>query len=240
MSLFEQSGDPVTFDALVGEGKKYKTPDDLAKAKSEADRFIEQLKWEKQEALKTAPQPAPDRSQEILDQLRVLAEARSRAPEPVTERQPTGEPERTAVKSLTEDDVLRVLSERERKLQAQNNLNKVKDELVTKFGNNYGQVLKSLQDQMGVGAEFLDGIAAQSPAAFMKLIGDHKPEPVFTPPPSSTTAQSFTPTGSKHKPRSYYKKLRLDNKALYESPAVQAQMYKDAMALGEAYLDVPD
>lgn len=238
MSLFETTDQVVTFDALVGEGKKYKDNDAAAKALVEKDRFIEQLKWEKQEALKHTAPPAPDRSQEILDQLRVLA-TRETAP-PVTE-QPHQPLERTEVNSLTEDDVLRILQKRDQTSVATSNLNKVKAELQNKFGNATGQVLQSLQDEMGVEASFLDNLASQSPAAFLKLLEGKKADTAFTPPPSSvSTNPDFKPSGSKHQPRSYYVKLKHQNKAMYDSSAVQNQMYKDAMALGEAYLDVAD
>lgn len=46
-----ESPDPSTVEALVGEGKKFKTIEDLARGKLEADNFIEKLKEENQMAL---------------------------------------------------------------------------------------------------------------------------------------------------------------------------------------------
>ena len=42
----EATTDGQLFPALVGDGQKYKTPEELAKAYSNADQFIEQLKDE--------------------------------------------------------------------------------------------------------------------------------------------------------------------------------------------------
>lgn len=238
MSLFtENDPSPVTVDALVGEGKKYKSVDDLAKAKIEADRFIEQLKAEKAEVLRDmqARPPVSDRSQEILDRLEALART------PTTERQDTTPTERVEVKGLTEDDVFRILQQREAQSRAQANMNAVKTELVQKFGDQYSQVLKSLQDKLGVDQKFLDNLAAQSPAAFQGLLATVQPsgQPVFTP-PASSKPDAFKPTGGGAKPRSEYLKLKAENPALYNSPAVQNQMYKDAMALGEKFQDVDE
>lgn len=239
MSLFTEDQSVVTFDSLVGDGKKYKTNEDVAKALIEKDRFIEQLKAENAEARQAATKP--DRSQEILDQLAAL----SRRNDPVTTPpEPTRQPERTEItnaKSLTEEDILRVLQQREATARATNNVDKVKNDLKAKFGENYPQVLKSLQEKMGVTQDFLNNIAAQSPTAFMTLIGDTKPESVFTPPESSTSQQqTFKPTGGKAQPRSYYVNLKNNDRAKYFTPAVQNQMYKDAMELGEAFTDVDD
>jgi len=235
MSLFTEN-DPsqIKFDTLVGEGKKYKDTDAVTKALIEKDRFIEQLKAEKAEVLRDlqARPPVQDRSQEILDRLNDLAR-------PATESPVIPPTERVDVKGLTEDDVLRVLQQREATARATANMNQVKSDLEKKFGPNYGQVLKSLQDKMGVSSNFLDNIAAQSPAAFMQLLGGEKAEAVFTP-PTSTKPATFTPTNNGPKPRSQYLKLKAENLAEYNRPAVQNQMYKDAMALGEAFFDVQD
>jgi hypothetical protein len=233
MSLFE-NGDPVTFDALVGEGKKYKDPDAVAKAIIEKDRFIEQLKAEKAEVLRDlTTRQVPDRSQEILDRLNAL-NTRPATESPVTE--PT---ERVEVKGLSEDDVLKLLQQRDAKARAEANVNAVKAELKKKFGDQYQTALNTLQEKMGVDQKFLDNIAAQSPAAFMQLLGGEKPEAVFTP-PTSTRPETFKPTNTGPQPRSHYLKLKAENRSEYDKPATQNKMYKDAMAMGEAFFDVRD
>src|ERR1700744_3929546 len=120
MSLLEAT-DQVTFDTLVGDGKRYKDPDAAAKALVEKDRFIEQLKQEKAEALRDlqARQPVVDRSAEILQKIEEIAKR------PATTIEDTTPPERDG-KNLTEDDIVRVLAKREQEARATANLNKAK------------------------------------------------------------------------------------------------------------------
>lgn len=234
MSLFDTPAVTNPLEALVGEGKKFKTVEDLAAAKIESDNFIEQLKREGAE-LRTELQSRPtvDRSQEILDRLEALKK------EPVTERPPiTPEPERTEVKTLSLADIERVLNEREQKKSAQANIEQVKAELSKKYGDQWSTHLKSTAEKLGVGAAFLDSIAAQSPAAFFRLIGESASSETLFTPPASTVSPGFTPTAGTHQPKSYYEKLKATDKKKYLSAEVQNKMYKDAMALREAFEDI--
>lgn len=231
MSLFENETIAPKLEDLVGEGKKYKDPDAAAKAIVEKDSFIEQLQRETA-ALRTELQSRPtvDRSQEILDRLEALNRK-----EPVTERPDTIVPERTEVKGLSEDDIYRVLGERERKAKADSNIAKVKEALIEKFGDKYPQALKSMAERNGLGAKFLDTMAAESPQALLNLMAQEKPETLFTPPSSSVQPGSFVPTAGTPRNNAYYEKLKATDRKAYLSKPVQAQMYKDAMSLKEDF-----
>lgn len=241
MSLFNTENDPstVTFDALVGEGKKYKDSDAAAKALAEKDRFIEQLKQENQEARRaaelamTSRTPTTDRTQEIIDRIEALSR-------PATESQVTTPTERVEYNGLTEDQVLQVLEKREALARAKANMNLVKADLTEKYGDQYQAVLNSLQLKMGVDQKFLDNLAAQSPQAFNALLGQAPTQKGFTPPVSHTSSEGFKPHNSGPKARSHYLALKAQNKAEYDKPAIQTAMYKDAMALGEAFFDTND
>lgn len=236
MSLFNEEVKTPTFEDLVGEGKKYKTPEDVARAVAEKDNFIERLKSETA-TLRTelSTRPSVDRSQEILDRLEVLSRK-----EPVTERQlETPAPERAEVKGLSEEDVYRLMSERERKAKADANILKVKEILTEEFGDKYPQALKSMAEKNGLGMKFLDSMAAESPQALLNLMATEKPDLGFTPPVSSVRpeASTFSPSAGNARNEKYYKQLLATDKSRYFSPAVQNQQYKDMMALKEAYYD---
>lgn len=234
MSLFETPAgtDPVA--ALVGEDKKFKTVEDLARAKIESDNFIEQLKREQAELrAELTARPAVDRSQEILDRLEALRK------EPVTEQPANQQLERTEVNGLSINDVERVLEERERKARAQANINSVKAKLQETYGDKYGQALKLIAEKNGLTAQSLDQLAAQSPQLVLNLMGQVKVDTGFTPPSSSTTlGKEFAPTAGGARTKSYYNKLKAEDRTKYFSREVQTQMYKDAMALAEAFEDV--
>lgn len=231
MSLFDETNVTPKFEDLVGEGKKYKTPEDAAKAIVEKDNFINRLKTEQEELRKElSTRPLVDRSQEILDRIEALKV------EPVTERLPvTTEPVRTEVKGLSLDDIERVLNEREQKKTAQGNINTVKTALQEKYGDQWSTQLKSTAEKLHVSTSFLDGIAAQSPQAFFRLIGDvQTQETLFTPPQSSSTT-GFAPSAGTARNESYYNKLKTTDSKKYFSAEIRNQQYKDMLELKEAY-----
>lgn len=234
MSLITDQPTTVKLDDLVGEGKKFQTPDALAAAKVESDKFIAQLQRETAELrAELSARPTHDRTQEILDRMEALRAA------PTTERQP--EPmvtERVVeTKGLSVEDVDRLLNEREKARLRTQNIELAKEELVKRFGPNYSDVLKTLAGKLQVSTDFLEQTAATSPQALLKLVDAEKQSSVFTP-PSGSSATSFTPTGGVHNKASHYVKLREANRKEYLSLATQSKMYKDAMALGEEFYDV--
>lgn len=238
MSLFNEQvpATPEKLEDLVGEGKKYRSNEDLIKAVIEKDRFIGQLQGENGELRQTVSKITPpvDRSAEILAKMEELARSRTQ----ITERQP--EPEVTEriveTKGLTVDDVDRLLNEREQRRSRTQNVEAVKEELTKRYGPNFQEVLNTLAGKLGVGREFLEQTAAASPQAFLRLVETEKAPSVFTPPASSRTVD-FAPQGAQHQKDSYYKKMARDNVKEFNKPAVQSQMMKDGLALGEAFFD---
>ena len=235
MSLFDTPPEatPQSFNELVGEGKKYRDEDAVAKALAEKDRFIAQLQNETAEARRLVTQQ--ERSQEILDRLEALRTT------PTAEHQPAPQVvERVEHTGITTDDVEKLLAEREARAKRTANIEKVKAELVDIYGSNFGGALKSLAESMGVTPDYLENVAAQSPQAFMRLVAPSSQGPsAFTPPVSNGQPQSgFIPTAGPNQKRSFYKKLLESDKAKYFSPAVQNRMYKDALVLKEDFWDV--
>jgi len=233
LSLFntDTNDQTVTFDALVGEGKKYKTNDDAAKAIVEKDNFIERLKAEQEELRRELQTRTPtvDRTQEILDRMEALNKR-----EPVTPTEPHREPERTEYKGLSEADIDRVLSQREAKAKAEANIARVKEKLLETYGEQYGQALKSIAEKNGLSAKDLDDLAARSPQLIFNLIPRNTGERTFVP-PGSSIQPDFVPQGGDAKPRSYYEKIKASDRVKYFSAEVQNKMYKDAMTLKEAF-----
>jgi hypothetical protein len=236
MSLFDNTGADQSpkLEDLVGEGKKFKSVEDLARAKIEADNFIAKIKAENEELRRevtVSTRPAVDRTQEILDRMEALFN------KPVTERQPVPqEPERTEVKGLTAKDVEDLLIQRERQAQAERNLNTVKTKLAEVYGDKYGDALKSMAEKNGLTASYIDQLAATAPQVVLNLMAQQKPDGLFTPPQSAVNV-NFAPTAGPHKTKSWYNQLKATDRAKYFSKEVQLQMYNDAMALKEAFED---
>lgn len=230
MSLFEETVTTAPkLDDLVGEGKKYKDADAIAKAVIEKDNFIERLKSE-QEVLRQelAARPAVDRSQEILDRLEALNKK-----EPVTERIVPTITERTEVKGVTPDEIERILNEREQKKLAEANIQKVKATLQEKYGDRWAAELKTTAEKLGVTPAYLERTAAESPNAFFRLMGESTTrETLFTPPASSV---QFAPSAGTSRNEKYYNQLKAADPKKYFSPEIRNQQYKDMMELKESY-----
>lgn len=235
MSLFEGADQAPKFEDLVGEGKRYADAEAVAKAVAEKDRFIEQLKREAQEAREAIAnrQPVVDRTQEILDQLEALKNR-----EPVTGREDTHLTERTEVKSLTPEDIDRILNEREQIAQRKNNVAAVKAKLVELYGQDYGTALKAVAEKNGLSPQALDNLAAQSPRLVLNLFERPTGERGFVPPSSTVQKEGFAPTAGGHKPRSWWNELKAKDPVKYFSQESRMQQYKDAMVLKEAFEDV--
>jgi hypothetical protein len=232
--LFETDDRPtVTFDDLVGEGKKYRTADEAARAIIEKDNFIERLQQENA----TARQELRSRTnlEEVVAQLRGTPAAQPE-PQPNREIAPTPRQEPVVETETDIETLIRNLLKQEKdKDQKTKNLETAQNGLRERFGADYKQTLKSIVDELGVSEQFVNDLAAKSPTGFLKLIDSVKaPDdraPV-TPPPSRT---QVAPNGGGRRNKAYYDELRRTNINEYLSPRVQNQLYKDAMEQGESF-----
>lgn len=215
-------------EELVGEGKKFKTPEDLARGKYEADLFIQtkNAAYDKlredylklHEEYKTQAKLA-----ELVDKLQTQPNTRE---DTQNTDQPKFDPK------LVDDRVSSMFQEYEAKKTREQNLKLVQDELQKKFGTSYQSVLKSQMDNLGLTKDFVEDLAGKHPQVLLKTLGvyDQGPQETFQTPPRSTVRNdNFAP----HTPKrdwAYYEKLRVEKPALYHDPKTQVQMHKDAIA----------
>lgn len=235
-------GNPL--ETLVGEGKKFKTTEDLAKAKMESDRFIQQLQGELS-GLRTELS-----TRQTLEQLMDKFGAQ-RVPETTTQSHNQNSQDgdgQNAVKTFSEDDITRLVEDRLSKVEQarihQANLASVQKALVESIGPDYVTHLKAKATELGVTEEYLNTMAKETPKAFLKLIDADSSQRattpgLFTPPAShgapSPNKQHFTPTGQRK--QSWYNDLKSKDASKYWSPEVQNQMHRDAINLGESFFD---
>lgn len=231
------------FEELVGDGKKFKSPEDLARAKLESDRFIEQLKGE----MAGLRQDLSTRLtlEQMMD--KIAATPKAPNPEPVNNQSPSnGE---GGVKLTTEEDIARIveqrLSEAEKLRNQEANLNQVRQLLSEKYGPDFATHLKQAATNLGVGEDFLNNLAKEQPKAFLRLVEAEAPKQqspaasgLFTPPKGQNTpvnGTGFSPSGDRK--QSYYDSIKQKDPATYWSASVQNQLHKDAIRLGEAFFD---
>ncbi len=244
-SLFEV--DPNQIDPtkdylqeLVGEGKKFKTPQDLARGKYEADNYVKTLTIKLDEMRADyqkldADYKARAKLEELIDQLDKSKQPITSNNEPVKDVQkPEIDPKQ--IETLVDTQIKRnKLLEKEAE-----NFKQVKDKLRERFGSNYQSSLSEQIDSLGLTVDDMNALAKKSPTAFFKTLGLDQPQQTDqfqTPPRTSQRNDSFAPKGGPERTWSYYQDLKKKDRNLYYDPKTNIQMVKDHERLGERFED---
>lgn len=232
----QQSSNPL--DILVGEGKKYRTQEDLAKAYMHADVAIQQRNRELAEAR--------EREQRLQEELKVrldtqeILDRANRHQEPVKAPEPHQDKDVETPKEDLAVRIKEVLEAERRETRVQTNRAQVESTLLSKFGDKVtaDEYVRQRATELGVSTEFLSSVALQSPETFYATIGlkDATPKTI-TPPPSRSdvNTQSFNQGGVKPNTYAYYENMRRTDHKTWSSPRVQMQIHKDALAAGDAF-----
>lgn len=232
----EQTPNNDYLAALVGEDKKYKTVDELAKAYANADAKI------MADAAELAHKA--ELETELAITKRLLDAANTRVP---LEEKPVVKPETPVVTSFSEEDldarITKTLADKADKERRESNQQVAAQRLVEAFGNvdNAKAAIATRAQELGVSAKWLEDTAASSPNAFFATMGlTSAPATKETPAPKGDVnmeALLKNPANLGIKPGTYkyYQNLRKQDPKLYASPATQRQMHNDAMARGAEF-----
>jgi len=222
----------LRLEDLVGEGKKYKDPDALAKAYANIEGHSATLEKELAD----------------LRAARDLAEAKlknqlppkdgEQAKPPVDDNQPP------APKSSAKDEVdfrsqireeVKALNEQERGLA---NLDTVAKKLAELEGSPRAasEAIKRKADELGVTVDWLKETAMRSPTAFYSAMGVniHGGTSRSTPAPHSDVRLDSR-NGGNVRDFEYFDKLRKDNPKLYFSAETQREMFEARKKMGEDF-----
>lgn len=216
---------------LVGEGKKFKTNEDLAKGKVEADAFIEQLKHEQSELRKELESRvnAEKALEDLRTEVKALKELKTQTQtrENTTPQLTASEVEALVAKTITRQETERTVSQ---------NINHANSEVVKHFGNadSAQEAVKTRATELGLTLEDLKAVAAKSPGAFLKMI---------LPDVDATKVQNFSGStvntqanlvpngqGPKEGTKEFYDVMRAKNPMLYWRPETQQALMKAAFA----------
>lgn len=167
MSMFDQNsegnngGTELTpeqaLEALVGEGKKYGTPAELAKALLHANNHIGVLEAETADLRKVGDQTA--KIQEMLEKLANPAQLQQQ------QTQDQGKPEPVDIDKLLEEKLNKHLGVQ---TQAQNQAQVIKH-FQTTFGDKGAEYFNKLSSELGIPKEELEAMSANRPQAVIKL-----------------------------------------------------------------------
>lgn len=223
INVFSEQTPPNPLDALVGEGRKYKSVEDLAKAVEFKEQHINQIEAEN----------AQYRAN-LQEQIELQRQRSQEAPPPPQSGQGQSEVD-------LEQRIRNTLEQTDREKRVATNVNEVSQKLVDVYGTpeKANEVVKQKAAELGVSIQFLMDSAAQSPKAFYAQIGLNEgnrhaasingkvnPEALANLNPSRAGAPGTY---------AFYEQMRQENPKMYNSPRVQLQMHKEAMEKGEAF-----
>lgn len=242
-NLFNQDTPPTnTFESLVGDGKKFKDAEALAKAKLESDEYIRTLTAQKDELRADYERLRGEYSsreslEEIIDRMTNKQQQTTNSdhtpPANVVNNQPTFDPRQ--LESLVSSKIQEHVANQ----KYQENYQAVRNTLKERLGENYQEVLKQQIDTLGIDENTVNDMARKSPAAFFRLLGiDNQTSNnnFQTPPRSQQRPTTFAPQVQK-RTWSYYQKMRKEQPEVYHDPKTAVQMHKDAQEMGEMFFD---
>lgn len=223
-------------DHLVGDGKKFKDIEALAKGKLEADRHISEITKTLDEL--RAELAKQDYAKNLLEQMSKGSETGAEQPTPVTTSSSNTE-NTTQSASDFEALVEKVITAKEKSKTASQNISVVGEEMQKQYGDKTAEVLKAKSLELNMSLDRLKEIAAESPTAFFQLIGVKKMGEKTSTSTGVTTQSTIRSENfnsySQDRTFEYYQKLRKENRSLYYSPKIQNTMLQDRERLGDRF-----
>jgi len=246
-SLFDQNDDELQLDQsknyldeLVGEGKKFKTVEELARGKAESDLYIKTMNVRsdqlREDYLKLREEAtAQAKLEDLIARLETRPSERITPQTPVEplERQPTFDP--TKLPSLIREESLKLRAEE----KADTNFKSVQNKLKEQFGNNAQSVLQERMNSLDLTVDDINSLARKSPQAFFNTLGLNatQQESLVGSPRSTVNSGGFKPQTAQKRTWSYYETLRKANPKLYYDPKIANQMEKDSQEMGVAFFN---
>lgn len=226
-------------DDFVGEGKKYATVDDLAKAIYHANQHINNLEQENNELREDRKLQAS--LQETLAEIK-RQQADSIAREQPRQPEPSGSPNVGDDKpsQFSPEDIEKIVNQRLNDFQNQSkqeqNVQYVVSELEKNWGNDYGTKLRQVAKELGRSEDDLQMLAQNDPVLFLAAVGGNRPaqrqdDPSAGLPPRSGLQSTNLQSTSKRN-NAFYEKMRKEDPDKFHSKEVQRQRWADAKAMG--------
>lgn len=229
------------YEELVGDGKKFKDNEALAKSKYMADMHISLLE-KRYDQLREDFKKKDDEAQATAQLSDLIKTYEEKLKQPVSSEQPRSErgPEKPAVDlneldKLMSEKLQQGLSAYEVANRQKENTRLVVEKLKERFGDNYQPVVKQQVQSLGMTDEMFNQMVKDAPAALLKTLGVGDAGERFQAPAQSSGSFQFK--GPAKRTWSYYQEMKQKNPRLYHDPKTLIQMEKDALALGEVFGD---
>ena len=231
---------PSALEGLVGDGKKFKTVEDLATGKLESDAFIEQLKMENKTALEelAKAQGKGEDSATVTELLKTVQAAQKAAEEG---NQPLDD---DALRKIVRETITGDSNE----ATAKKNREEANALVLEKAGGDKDAAKTYLADRaaaLNMSVESLRELGEKSPTAFAKLVGltrtSQQQEPSIQSIEGSPSPDTLLPVQPMeiegHKTKAHYDALKkqLGVAKFLGDHKIQGAYLKDAMALGDRF-----
>jgi hypothetical protein len=218
----------------VGEGKKYKTVEDLAKAKHHADKHIDELRSDltsMKDFISAQFENLGNRDKAIIPDPN--EEDKDRKPDPVAP--PKGDEEDLNAR------ILKLLEEKDETSRLKKNADFAQEVMIEQFGSQEAAVeaVRVKAQELGVSPQFLADTAFRSPQALFNIMGiapgaRSKSTPNASSDVNPRILDKVSP-GAKPGTMAYYDQLRRSDPGKYWSVPVQQQLMKDALEKGQDF-----
>lgn len=220
---------------LVGEGKKFKSVEDLAKGKLQADSHIAKIEAENRDLRKAVEDLKTQSNQQVA--LTELVEA-------LKNKQSTdGNPQALDLEQLT--GIVRNVNKEERENQIRTaNRNRVNEEILKIAGGDVGkarEIVTQRASELGLDLDTIRSLSERSPSAILAILNVTSNQSKNDPPPATkagvNTQALFNGNTTDAKPNSYYSELRrkMGVAKFYADTKLQAKMFADAEKLGDKF-----
>lgn len=217
---------------FVGEGKKFRDVQALARGKAAADAHIRKL--EAEAAVAREAMQNSKTIEDFVNQMRSQSATRQDGDnQPFENGQ--GKPPAPVISDNLDEVISQKLSEARMKEKLQANQDFVKEQLQQKFGDNYVDKVLQVAGQFDMTKEEMSILAAQKPKAFLKLIDDSQQTPRSNVSPPDNRMNSFGNPTNGVKTYSYYQNLRRSDPKAYQR--AQPEMHREALKQGAAFFD---
>jgi hypothetical protein len=223
---------------IVGEGKRYKTPEDLVKSRLEADNFITQIQTEnatlRDELSKALVKAGANDTLEKL--MTELANKNNVNGETKPESKPSEKGNQP--QTLTQEDIVKLMEARELARVEADNLNKSMEYARKVFGDKLDESIETKAKELGLDRAQVEAIAKRSPSAFNNLLGlNQQVNSTRSMARDGHSAPATTVVKDGIRNKAYYDNLKKDMgiTKFVMNRDLQVQLHKDLTRLGDAW-----
>jgi hypothetical protein len=220
-------------ESYVGDGKKYKSPEELAKGYQNADQFLNQMKTENEQLRgeldkRLNAEDMVDRIKREHEELQASMKAQENTTPQLDE------------KALS-DLISQTLDQKNTQKVAQDNIQAVDSKMKELFGTDKAsEIVQTKSKELNLSVEYLAEVAAKSPDGFYSLLGIGRDKTIT---PSITASTTNTEAVAKVNSIgaveadtwNSFESLRRSDPKKYYTPTVQNKLFKARQDKGQAF-----